>query len=974
MATAPVAVQAWQAFGSGTSVSMTFQQTATLGNLLVTMMTKDDDVLATGPAGWTQAYGFGSGGAIAMQCWWKLSDGTETGLTITGDSEVYAVYGLELSGVDQTNPIVANAGQRVGTTDLASLSISAATSLGIPVLYIAHIGVDRNRQFLGWTNGTGIEPLEYFRHEGAGAGDVSQWVGGVFYEPNAPTVTRFQELSAADEWGTRGLYITPPLPTPIISLPTGTPATQNASSSNITGAGFTTDVAQGTAYWYLSGSATPPSTTNLKSGSGGIQNGSQTVTATGALTFGTISGLTPNTTYWLHFLHTNAIKDSNILSLDTSTPPFTLPLVFSSLSTQYYTGHLLEYYTPYQNTGTAYASMTASATPPTGAQIVANTVPGGLYRATDSSWSTSSNPNVFFSLVWAANPGTIFPNTQYWCHAVVDDPAAGAQSDVVSAPFTTRERFILDNFVVVESLIDQITFEYDLTLNESTDPRATFFLFEDNTPRDAQEMYNERATAPFYSGELTLTAADGTYQIICTGLAPLTTYYLHVFWRDAANNDYSTRVYWPVISPGPEAPTALSTEFLELRTQKAIVITDPLEYTFVRFGVPGRNVVGKTEFLTLTPSQGAVDQGRDVSGATELLEMDVSKGSVSTGSGDLLILGEVELLELTTNPATVGKGQTSNGATELLTMTVNPATVTKDRTVIGVTEQLTLEESQGVVIIARVVTGQTEQLTLTPTPATVGRGVTVRGTTELLELTVTPGDVQADREVGGTTELLELTVTPGTVGQGQTANGVTEQLTLTTNPGQIIRDRLVEQVAAVQLLVQHNKGRIGRGDDIDGVTEELVLTTYPATVKRGRRIDGNTEELVLAAYPARVDRGLRIDGQTEQLTLTTNPAIVTTTDDRRLICLTHKLVLTTETALVSQGRDVAGQTEQLVLTTSEADVDQVLRPTGAIAGLYGQDGVEIIKSPRHITVLMTRKDGVTVLTPSKTNSPHKGAC
>ena len=181
----------------------------------------------------------------------------------------------------------------------------------------------------------------------------------------------------------------------------------------------------------------------------------------------------------------------------------------------------------------------------------------------------------------------------------MDDPGNGAQSDVVSAPFTTRNRFVLDNFVVVESLIDQITFEYDLTLNESTNPRATFARFEDDTPRTAQEIYDQRGIAAYYSAELTQTAADGTYQITCTGLAPLTTYYLHVSWYDGSNGDYSSRVYWPVLAPTPEAGTALSTEFLVLRTQKGVVMTAPLEDTGGRFGVPGRNGVGETAVVTL---------------------------------------------------------------------------------------------------------------------------------------------------------------------------------------------------------------------------------------------------------------------------------------------------------------------------------------------------------------------------------------
>ena len=969
MATAPVAEQAWQAFGSGTSVSITFSQTATSGNLLVTFMTKDDDVLATGPAGWTQQYGFTSNAQIAMQCWVKISDGTETGLTITGDSEVYAVYGLELSGVDATTPIVSNAAQQTGVSSSAQVSISATTSQGIPVLYLAQIGVDRNVTFQGWSITSGIEPIEYFKHEGGGAGDVSQWIGGVFYDPKAPNVTRFQLLSSSEEWGVRGLYITPPLITPIISLPTGTPQTTSPSAAQINSPGFTTDLAQGTAYWYLSSSGTPPTAAVLKAGTGSIQDGSQTVTATGALTFATITGLTPSTSYFLHYIHANATKDSNILSINVSTTGFVVDLTYVETTSRLYTGVNTSFYTTYQNTGTAYAVMTNSATPPTAAEVIAGNPSGLVAQAIDASWGTA-NPNIFFGTVNAAGGGTVvFENGNYWVHAVLDDPGNSAQSDVATVAVTTRQRFVVDNVVISNATIDSADIDYDITINESTNPRVVVILNQSPTPLTGDDIRN--GVWDFDTGDAFQTAADQTVQVNATGLAPLTTYYVHITWYDNASSDYSNDVYWPVLSPAGSFATALNTEELVFTANKAIVITDPLEYAFVRFGVPGRSVNGKTEALVFTASQATVDQGRNVTTTSEQLILTENPANITQGGQSRDVNCTTEVLRLTTNSATVGQGQTANGVTEELLLTTNAATIVKDRPVAGQTEELLLTVNPATVVknVLREVIGTTEQLELTTNPAVIFRGKnrTVEIPTVTLVWRSNDSTVRRDRLVetpGGNQFLLD--VNPAVVGKGQTANGITEQLVFDSgNQATIRRDRDVTGNPESQILIfWQSSATIGRGRTVRTEPEKLLLVPNPATIQRGVTLRPDPEELLLTTNPATIGRGATVRGATEQVILTTNPATIGKTTDRRVTGATEELILAANAANISAGRDVAAGAEILVLRVSRADIRQVFRSIGGGLEFGDRVGVEVISSRKAVSVLSPDPEGATVLTPS----------
>ena len=98
---------------------------------------------------------------------------------------------------------------------------------------------------------------------------------------------------------------------PVLSSPS-----DNANGSTGASLSITTDEANGTLYWYVSTSATPPSASNLKSGTGAVVSGSQAVSASGVQN-SSPSGLTASSAYYAHWLHRDAAgNDSAIASGD----------------------------------------------------------------------------------------------------------------------------------------------------------------------------------------------------------------------------------------------------------------------------------------------------------------------------------------------------------------------------------------------------------------------------------------------------------------------------------------------------------------------------------------------------------------------------------------------------------------------------------------------------------------------------------
>ncbi len=93
---------------------------------------------------------------------------------------------------------------------------------------------------------------------------------------------------------------------PTLTSPTGDQTGQTTATGNVT-----TNEATGTVYRYTSTSATPPSVANHKTGSGAVASANQAVVATGLQTMAGITGLTASTSYYNHYLHTDAASNDS---------------------------------------------------------------------------------------------------------------------------------------------------------------------------------------------------------------------------------------------------------------------------------------------------------------------------------------------------------------------------------------------------------------------------------------------------------------------------------------------------------------------------------------------------------------------------------------------------------------------------------------------------------------------------------------
>jgi len=93
---------------------------------------------------------------------------------------------------------------------------------------------------------------------------------------------------------------------PVLSLPTEASITDTTAT-----VGCTTTSLQGTLYYYVSTSATPPSASDLKDGTGSVDFGND-ATITNPQTFAA-TGLSASTTYYTYFIQNDGAADSNIL-------------------------------------------------------------------------------------------------------------------------------------------------------------------------------------------------------------------------------------------------------------------------------------------------------------------------------------------------------------------------------------------------------------------------------------------------------------------------------------------------------------------------------------------------------------------------------------------------------------------------------------------------------------------------------------
>ncbi len=155
---------------------------------------------------------------------------------------------------------------------------------------------------------TGAENPTITRIGGTGLGSIAANVFAYLQFSTVLTQAQLEEIfDSLSNDGSLSIFETASGPT--LTSPTGT-----ATGTTTATIGATTDTATGTLYGFVSTSATPPSATDLKAGTGATWSGSVAVSSTGAKTL-SATGLTAGTGYYAHLIQTDgSANDSSIVT------------------------------------------------------------------------------------------------------------------------------------------------------------------------------------------------------------------------------------------------------------------------------------------------------------------------------------------------------------------------------------------------------------------------------------------------------------------------------------------------------------------------------------------------------------------------------------------------------------------------------------------------------------------------------------
>lgn len=281
---------------------------------------------------------------------------------------------------------------------------------------------------------------------------------------------------------------TPPDTTaPTLTSPFG--AAAGATTANLS---VSSNEGNGTLYWYVSASATPPTAANLKSGSGAVNAGNKAVTGSGAQT-ASATGLTASTTYYTHFLHRDAAGNDSAIATsasfttsaasDTTAPTLTSA---SGTATSDTTANLAV--TTDEANGTLYWFVSTSATQPSATALKAGT------GAVDA-----GNKPVSATGAQSATADGLSPSTAYYVHFLHRDAAGNESARLTSASFTTdaaaptisAPRLSFANVLAFPPQphisVDQTAHEWedDLRLQVASDSSFSTLLLDEQRPLTA---------------------------------------------------------------------------------------------------------------------------------------------------------------------------------------------------------------------------------------------------------------------------------------------------------------------------------------------------------------------------------------------------------------------------------------------------------------------------------------------------------
>lgn len=344
---------------------------------------------------------------------------------------------------------------------------------------------------------------------------------------------------------------------PILSSPDFVAADHNSGTASVT-----TDEANGTLYTVVTTSATSPSVAQVKAGqdhtgSAAAFDGSQAVSATGNQNV-SVTGLSPSTTYYPHFVHTDAATNDSTVATDatgdttSAAPDVTAPTLTTPdfVAADHNSGTASV--STDEDNGTLYCVVTTSATSPSVAQVKAGQDHTGAAAAFNTSQAVSATGNQNVSVTGLSASTTYYPHFVHTDAATNDSTVAtDATGDTTDpAPDVTAPTLSSPAFVATA----ETTGTASVSTDEDNGTLYTVVTTSSTSPSVAQVKAGQDHTgsaAMFDTSQA--VSATGSQNVPVTGLTGGTAYYAHFVHTDAAAND-STVATDATGDTTPEAP------------------------------------------------------------------------------------------------------------------------------------------------------------------------------------------------------------------------------------------------------------------------------------------------------------------------------------------------------------------------------------------------------------------------------------
>jgi hypothetical protein len=307
-------------------------------------------------------------------------------------------------------------------------------------------------------------------------------------------------------------------------VPSITAMTSTATGPTTASLDVTASPVDGTLYWFVSASATPPVSATLKAGTGAASSGSFVITAVPGAHAGP-AGLSASTAYYTHAIYTASGVDSVIATTtfttaaaDVTAPVLSLPTAAIANETSAAAG-----VTTNEGNGTLYWVATTSATQPTAAQIRAGQNNGGAAAVQFGAQAVSATgaQSIFGGII------SLTAGTTYYAHFLHDDTSGNASNLVATSGFVPAD--------VTAPLLSSL----EATTTGSSTASVTV-----NTDTAAGTLYwitvaagaAASTAAAVQAGSSQAVTASGPQAFSLTGLAATTAYVVRAVHKDAANN------------------------------------------------------------------------------------------------------------------------------------------------------------------------------------------------------------------------------------------------------------------------------------------------------------------------------------------------------------------------------------------------------------------------------------------------------